>query len=255
MIEGVTENQAIANPDNQVVLQNETLNDKELNFRRLEDQRNQEKEGRLRAELQAEKSQMQTDMIQQQFESLKQMMTPKEKDPLDEIEDLSELDPKKLKEILSRRDTNIRKETEESVLRRIEEDKKEKKRTDFLKILQEKYDDFDSVMNKEVVERFREQEPDALDALFAIEDPYVRCEKSYKLIKKKLGNKTQDQTNNIKDRIEENLTNPYMIRSSSVSPGAIDFDVRSVSKKQEAYAKLKAAQRRPIGSGQASISR
>lgn len=255
MIEGVTENQAIATPDNENVLQNETLNDKELNFRRLEDQRNQEKEGRLRAELQAEKSQMQTEMIQQQFESLKNMMTPKEKDPLDEIEDLSELDPKKLKEILSKRDMNIRKETEESVLRRIEENKNENKRTNFLKILQEKYDDFDSVMNKEVVERFKEQEPDALDALFAIEDPYVRCEKAYKFIKKRVGNKTQETTSTIKDRIEENLKNPYLLRSSSVSPGAVDFDVKSVSDKQKAYAKLKAAQRRPIGSGQVSLSR
>lgn len=254
MIEGVTENQAIATPDNQDVLQNETQNDKELNFRRLEDQRNQEKEGRLRAELQAEKSQMQTEMLQQQFESLKKMMTPKEKDPLDDIEDLSELDPKKLKEILSIRDTNIRKETEDSVLRRIEENKKEKKRTDFLKILQEKYDDFDSVMNKEVVERFKEQEPDALDALFAIEDPYVRCEKAYKFIKKRIGNKTQEQPS-IKDRVEENLKNPYLIPSSSASSAGGDFNVRSSADKQKAYAKLKAAQRRPIGSGHASLSR
>ncbi len=247
MIEGVTENQALANPD-EVQLQKESQSNKELNFRRLEAQRDQEKEARMRAE-------MQTDMLRKEFESLKTMMTPKEKDPLDEIQDLSELDPRKLKEILSKRDTAIRKEAEDSALRRLEERQKELKRTNFRDVLREKYDDYDEVMNKDVVASIQEQEPDAIDALSSIEDPYVRCEKAYKFIKKRIGNHAQEQKNTIKDTVEENMRNPYMIPGSSGSPSAVDFDVKSPAAKKAAYAKLKAAQRRPLGNGQPSFAR
>ncbi len=248
MNEGVMENQEIATSDKKEQLQRENVSDKELNFRRLEAQRDQEKEARMRAE-------MQTEMILKEMESIKTMMKPKEKDPLDEIQDLSELEPRQLKEILSRRDSIVRREAEESALHRFEEKQKELKRTNFRDVLRDKYGDYDEVMNQDVVSSIQEQEPDAIDAISSIEDPYVRCEKAYKFIKKKRANQPQSHKTTIQDTVEENLKNPYMIPGSSGSSAAVDFDVRSPSAKKAAYAKLKAAQRRPIGNGQPSLSR
>ena len=248
MTEGVIDNQALATPDKEVSLQKENVSDKELNFRRLEAQRDQEKEARMRAE-------MQTDMLRKEFETLKTMMKPKEKDPLDDIQDLSELEPRQLKEILSRRDTLVRKEAEESALRRFEERQKELKRTNFRDVLRDKYLDFDEVMNQDVITSIQEQEPDAIDAISSIEDPYVRCEKAYKFIKNKRASNPQEPGKTIQDTIQENLRNPYLIPGSSGSPSAVDFDVRSPTAKKAAYAKLKAAQRQPLGGGHPSFRR
>lgn len=238
MSEGVNDNQDVAQPGKEL-LEKESRNDKELNFRRLEAMRDQEKEARMRAEMEAQ-------MLRKEFETLKTMMTPKEKDPLDDIQDLSELEPRKLKEILSRRDQNLRKEAEESALLRFEEKQKEMKRTNFLETLRDKYSDYDDVMNQDIVAKIQEQDPDAIDAISSIEDPLVRREKAYKFIKKRIASQPQENSQTIKEKVEANLQNPYMIPGNSGSPSAVDFDVSSPSAKRTAYAKLKAAQRRPI---------
>lgn len=247
MTEGVIGNQELAKPEQEERLQ-ENRSDKELNFRRLEAMRDQEKEARMRAEMEAQ-------MLRKEFEQLKTMMTPKEKDPLDEIQDLSELEPRKLKEILSKRDQMLRKEAEESALRRFEEKQKEYKRTNFLEVLKEKYPDYDEIMNQDVVARVQEQEPDAIDAISSIEDPLLRREKAYKFIKKRIASHPQEKKPSIKETVEENMKNPYLIQGASGSPSAMDYDLSSPARKKEAYAKLKAAQRRPLGNGQPSIAR
>lgn len=243
MENGVNDTQDVATPEKTERLQNENRNDKELNFRRLEAQRDQEKEARMRAE-------MQTEMLKKEFDSLRTMMQPKEIDPLDEIQDLSELEPRKLKEILSKRDQILRKEAEDSAIRRFEEKQKENKRANFLTVLRDKYSDYDDVMNEDVVAQIQEQEPDAIDAISSIEDPLMRREKAYKFIKKRIASHSSEKKASIQEKVEENLSNPYMIPGTSGAPSPMDYDLGSPSARKAAYAKLKAAQRRPLGSGQ-----
>lgn len=242
MTNSVTDTQDVANSGNNDSQSDPQLSNKELNFRRLEAQRDQEKEARMRAE-------MQNEAIKKEVESLKEFMRPKEKDPLDDIQDLSELEPSKLKEILAYRDQKVRREAEDAALKRFEDKQKEYKRANFRDDLRGKYNDYDDVMNQDVLTKVQEVEADALDAISSIEDPYVRCEKAYKFVKNKLGSIKEEKKPSINERVAENLQNPYMIPGMSGSPAAIEFDVRSSSAKKEAYEKLKAAQRRPIGGG------
>lgn len=245
--DGVIDNQNVASSDNKDSLIDPQVSNKELNFRRLEADRDQEKEARIRAEIQNESS-------IKELESLKEFMRPQEKDPLDDVQDLSELEPAKLKEILSYRDKKIRREAEEAALKKFDERIKEQKRANFRDDLRNKYNDYDSVMNQEVISKLQEKEAEALDAISSIEDPYVRCEKAYKFVKNKIKSIETEKTPSIHEKVQENQQNPFMIPGTSGSPAAIDFDVNSVSAKRDAYAKLKAAQRRPIGSGNSPYS-
>lgn len=222
----------------------ESLSNKELNFRRLEAEREKEREARIRAE-------MQTEAMQRELKKIEEMLKPKEVDPLDNIQDISDLDPQKLKAILSQRDANFKREAREFTKEILKEEREQDKKTNFRDHLRRQYQDYDSVMNEQTIAAIQEREPDAVDAISAIEDPYVRCEKAYHFFKKRLAKQEEKPVESVKAKVEENMSNPYMIPAGSATPpySGVEFDVRSPSKRKEAYDKLKAAQRRPIGNG------
>jgi hypothetical protein len=235
---GVT-GQGSAKPEDREALTKESASDKELNFRRLEAVRDQEREARIRAE-------MQTESLMKEIDSIKTMLAPKEKDPLEEIEDIADLDRNKLKHILNQREAMLQKKFDQSLPQRFEEYERNKKRTNFREALRERYSDYDSVMNQDVLSQLPERDAEVIEAISAIEDPYVRCEKAYKYVKKHKA-ASDSHAEALKQKVEENQTNPYYFPSSQgSSPSAMDFDLNSKSAKEAAYAKLKAAQRKGI---------
>lgn len=238
MTEGVTK-QDVAKPDDKAVV-NSGLSDKEINFRKVEALREQEREARIKAELQ-------NDLLRNELESIKQMLQPKEKDYLDDLQDISDLDPAKFKAILAQKEAQFKKEAKQIAKSAIDEHEQQKRKTNFRDELRRQYHDYDSVMNEQMIAHISETEPDALGAISAIEDPYVRCEKAYHFFKKKMPTQKQELPS-IKEKVEENAMNPYMIAASSAAPpyAAVEFDVRSSSARKDAYEKLKAAQRRPL---------
>jgi len=238
MNQGVND-QAPAKPEEKGAQVQEPLSDKELNFRRLEAARDKEREARIRAE-------MQTENLMKEIESIKTMLIPKEKDPLEEIEDIADLDRNKLKEILSKREAQLQKKFEQALPQKFEEYERNKRRTNFRDALRERYQDYDAVMNQENLTAIQEKEPDAIEAISAIEDPYIRCDKAYLFVKKRLKERKPD-SEALKQKVEENQQNPYYFPSGQGSaPYAVDFDVRSKEAKKAAYAQLKAAQRKGI---------
>lgn len=234
-------------PDNKTA-PNEGLSNKELNFRRLEAEREKEREARIRAEMQAE-------AMQRELKKIEEMLKPKEVDALDNLQDISDLDPQKLKAILSQREANFKREAREFTKEILKEEREQDKKTNFRDHLRRQYQDYDSVMNEQTIAAIQEREPDAVDAISAIEDPYVRCEKAYHFFKKRLAKQDAKPVESVKEKVQENMMNPYLIPAGSATPpySGVEFDVRSASKRKEAYEKLKAAQRRPIGNGSMAV--
>ncbi len=216
--------------------------DKELNFRRLEALKDQERERAIRAEAQNE-------MLKRDLESIKNSLMPAEKDPLDEIEDFS--DPEKVRSAYktswNKREARLKKEAEDIADRRIEQKLKEREDANWLGRLKSEYRDYDEVLNDDTVARLAESNPNFVQAVMQIPDEYARRKVVYELLKKE---KPKAESPSIKEKVEENARNPFFIPPSQGTPPAVDYDLQSPSSRQAAYAKLKAAQRRPIGGGQ-----
>lgn len=251
MIEGVNNQVDSAKPDENGAQVKEQLSDKELNFRRLEAARDKERDARDREREARLKAEMQNEMLKQELENIKQMLQPKDQDLFEGIENLSDLDSSKFKEILSKREEQIEKRFEKTLTQKLDEIERNKRRTNFRDELRKVYQDYDKVMNEDVIATIQEREPEAVAAISAIEDPYVRCESAYKFFRKHLAAPQKQETASIKERVEENMLNSYFVPSGQgSSPSAVEFDLRSKSARQAAYDKLKAAQRRPVGNGQ-----
>ena len=195
---------------------------------------------------------MESEELKKRLDHIEQMMQPKEKDLLDDMQDITDLDPAKFRAILSDREAKQERKAEQIAKAAIQKHEQEKKKTNFREELRRQHQDYDTVMNEQTIAYFSERDPEAVEAITAIEDPYVRCEKAYNYFKKRMPAK-EDKLS-IKEKVEENSQNPYMIPVGSGVPpqGAINFDVRSLTAQKAAYAKLKEAQRRPIGNGQAT---
>lgn len=243
MEEGVT-NQEAAVPEEKAQVE-QRVSDKEHNFRRLEAAREAEREARIRAE-------MELQMLRGEMQEIKSMLRPREKDPLDDVEDY--VDPARLKAKLEleraafeRKAKDIAKSTYDELKR--EDQEKEKK--DFMTRLKREYPDYDAIMNENTLASLEKIDPLFVDTVLAIPDDYERRKKTYAKIKSL---PKQEPKASIKERVEENQKNPYYIPAGSGASGglpSIEFDVSSKTARESAYAKLKAAQRRPITGGHA----
>jgi len=238
MTEGV-QDQEIATPD-----KSSSPSDKELNFRRLEALRDSEREGRIRAEIQAES-------LKAELNRLAQSLVPPEKDPLDDAEEY--VDSTRLKQKLAqeraaseRRAKEIAKETYEH--HRLEDEKK-----NYLNRLRLEFRDFDDVMTPESIGALEKNEPSFVKAVKQIPDDYEKCKLAYEHLKGKAA-VPQAPRQSIKETVEENARNPYYIPPGSGNPSAVEFDIRSKEAREQAYAKLKAAQRRPLQGGGPSLA-
>lgn len=230
--------QESASPEKTEVSQG--LSDKEINFRRLEAARDADREARIRAEMAAE--QMRSELME-----IKQMLAPKDIDPLDGVEDY--VDPARLKAKLEKERSHFKKEAKEIAERTYEEHKKKDDAANFLSRLKSDFRDYDEVMNETNIIQLEKTDPVFLEAAMEVSDDYKRRQMTYKKIKSMQVAKPANEGMSIKEKVEENTKNPYFIAPSSGTPSAVEFDTRSRSAREKAYEQLKAAQRRPIGNG------
>lgn len=235
MTEGVTEKEIAAPKE----ITQEGPSDKEINFRKLEAAREAEREARIRAEMQAE-------AMRNELQEIKQMLQPKEADPLDGVEDY--VDPARLRAKLEKVSANLKKEAKEIAKQTIREELEQEEKRNFLHRLKSQYPDYDQVMNEANIANLESIDPVFIETVLEVPDEYARRLKTYKKLKNlQQAAPKAEEKQSIKDKVEENARNPYYIAPSMATPSAVDFDIKSPQSRQQAYEKLKAAQRRPIG--------
>ncbi len=231
MTEGVT-TQASAEPEQKA------SSDKELNFRRLEEARNKDRENSIRLE-------MQNEMLQSELTQIKEYMKPKEADPFDDVDEL--IDPE-LKRKLQKKFDNLGSSLErkageiaERKYQEIQDRKEEADRKNFLPKLQSRYNDFDDVMSEGNIIEFGKEDPVFLQTVLMVPDEYKKREMLYQKIK---NSKAGVKTPTVQDKVQANQRNPYFIPSGSApTTSAIDFDLNAPGAREAAYSKLKAAKR------------
>lgn len=237
MTEGVKEQEAAA-PEKEKA--HEGLSDKEINFRKLESAREQDREARIRAEMKAE-------AMEQELQEIKAMLQPKEQDPLDGIED-DYIDAKVLRAKLERERAHLKKEAKEIAKQTIREERESEEKRNFLQRLKSQFSDYDQVMNESNIANLEQIDPVFLETVLEVPDDYARRLKTYKKLKSlQSAKQKQDDKVSIKEKVDENAKNPYYIPPSAATPAAVDFDIKSKNARQQAYEKLKQAQRNPIG--------
>jgi len=219
----------------------EALSNKELNFRRLEAAREAEREARIKAEMQAE-------AMRRELADIKEMLKPKETDPLDDVEDY--VDPARLRAKLEKERARSNKEARAIAEQIYEEHKQKDEKENFLPRLKMQYPDYDQVMNETNLAALEQADPVFIKAILANKDEKERRMLAYEKIKSMQVQQKPKTEPSIKERVEENSKNPYYIQPTvGTSASAIDFDISSKSAREAAYAKLKAAQKLPIGGG------
>lgn len=240
MLEGV--NTDVANPET-TAQDSEGFNSKEYNFRQLEASREAEREARIRAEMEAE-------MMRRELSEIKNYLKPQEKDPLDEVEDY--VDAPRLKAKLDKERIRNLEEAKKIAKQIYEEQKREDEKRNFLERLKGQFADYDQIMSEKNIANLEKIDPVFIETVCSIEDDYQRRLKTYKKLKSLENSKRSDDKSSIKEKIEENARNPYYVSPSSGSPPAVEFDLKSNSARKEAYERLKAAQRNPIGNSVAN---
>lgn len=236
MTESVTE-EDVANPDKEAG--HESVDNKELNFRRLEAERQKDREARLKAEWESQQ-------LKQEIHNMKEMLKPKEKDPLDD----EDIDPdlrSKLQKIRERDRQELLKASRDIARQTFEEEKGRDKRENPIGVLRKEYADYDQYMNDSTIQELEQTHPEFTQALLNMSDDYERRKLAYNFVKK---NKSQKPTVSVQDKVKENQQNPYYTPASAGTPSAADFDIRSPAAREAAYRQLKANQKRPIGIGQ-----
>lgn len=238
MVDGVI-NQALAEPEiKKEDKTQQSISDKEINFRRLENQRDEERERRIKAEMEAQ-------LLKQRMDQIEKQLQPKESDPLDGVEDY--VDPERLKAVLRQERTALKKEAEEIAERKMREMRLQDEKLNHVSKLRSEFRDYDEVMNEGNIARLEQSNPVFLKAVLQIQDDYERKKLAYEYLKQSTPKVTESPS--IKEKVDENLRNPYYIPSGSGTPMAVEFDLSSDKSRKDAYAKLKQAQRKPIGSG------
>lgn len=208
------------------------------NFERLERAKEEERERRVKAEMDAA-------LLKQRLEMLEQKLQPQEQDPLDGVEDY--VDKDRFKAAIEQNNRRLKKEAEEIAERKLKEWKQQEYQQTHMQRLQSEYPDYGQIMTQDNVARFEQSHPEFVQSLLHIQDDYERKKLAYNFFKR--NTPKEEPKPSIKEKVEENKTNPYYIPSGSGVPSAVEFDLKSKSAREAAYAKLKAAQKNPIGSG------
>jgi hypothetical protein len=213
--------------------------DKELNFRKLEAAREAEKEARIRSEMREEQ-------LRKELQDIRAMLQPPEKDPLDDADEY--VDAAKLRAKLAKERAAYQKEAQEIAEKTYRQQRELEDKKNFLGRLKSEFHDFDQVMSDENLENLQKIDPFFIETAMALPDDYAKRKMTYQKIKHMEANKPKaEPAPTIQDKVAENAQNPFYIAPSVATPSAVDFDVKSPIAREQAYAKLKAAQRRPIG--------
>lgn len=244
MTTGVTD-QAIAAPE-QVVTQ-QAASDKELNFRRLEEARERDREERLKA-------QFERDALKQQLDAILQASKPKEPDILDGLEQDSYVDVAKFRAVQEKQRSIVLKEAEERARQAARDEFEQLNKKDYRRRLQSEFSDYNQVVTDESIKRFAEENPILADTLVQyVPDQFEQGKRIYLELKKSKAALQTEVKPSVQDKVTANQTNPFYHQGMSGATGTdIDFNVGDRSQRDAAYARLKAAQKNPVaprGSG------
>lgn len=235
MLDGVKD-QATASPEDKAQAQGFSDKARE-NFARLEAAKEAEKEARIRAEMKAEQA-------LQELNRLKSAPQPIEKDPLDDVEDY--IDKERLQQVRQKDRAAFKREAEEIARKTYEERALQDSKKQYLASLK----DYNQVMTPDNIARLEQTNPYLAQKILNMPDPEEQRILAYETIKASMPKVEQQvPVQSIKEKVEENQRNPYYIPSGSGTPTGVEYDLRSQSSREAAYAKLKAAQRNPIGNG------
>lgn len=222
--------------------QTQEVSNKELNFRKLESEREKEKEQRIRLETELQ-------MVRSQMSEIQNSFKPKEPDPFDDLDEY--VDPEVKKRILQKFEkTNSSFEKRAMEIARqeyqkIQSEKEEEKRKDFLTTLRKTYSDYDEVMNEANLKILNDADPIFIEGTLQIQDEFKRRELAYKKIKTL---KKEETKQSISDKVAQNQRNPYHIPSHAAPTStAIHQDLNTRESREAAYKRLKDAQKNPIG--------
>ena len=208
------------------------------NFERLEKARDDARE-------RANKAEMEAALLKQRLEIQEQRNIPQEKDPLEGVDDY--VDPARLKAVLDQERKKMAKEADIIVERRLKEFKQQEQQHNHMSKLRNENRDYDDVMNEKNIVAMEQTNPEFVQSLLHIQDDYERKKLAYNYLKR--NKPVSEPQTSIREKVEENARNPYHIPSGSGVSSAVDYDLKSPQSREAAYAKLKAAQRNPIGSG------
>lgn len=214
------------------------------NFRRLEALRDAERERAFKAETESA-------LLKQKLELYEQKNAP-ESDPLDGVEDY--VDPTRHKASLAALEKRMKREAEEIAERKLREYRNKEHQTNHMQRLKSEFNDFSAVMTQENVVALEAENPEFVQSLLHIQDDYERKKLAYNFMKRsKKALTSSEPPPSIKSKVAENQANHYYHPTSTATPApqmdAVEFDISTPKARQAAYAKLKTAQRRPIGGG------
>lgn len=185
-------------------------------------------------------------LLQQQQQALNQLQArfAPPQDEFDTLPDDELLDKGRVKRLLERERANLRKEAEEiarQTYQKIDSENYQQK-------LYSQFPDYDQVVSAENAEKLQVNDPEFMSLLAEVKDEYKRREMAYKKMKK-LASIEEKPKVKAQEVVEENrkIAGSYFTpagQGPSANPYAFEFDVRSKDAKAQAYAKLKAAQKR-----------
>lgn len=211
-------------------------NDQEINFaalrkktESLEAQLHESEQERLQQRQLLEQMQARFQPAQDEFDSL----------PADEL-----IDKAKLQRIREKDRENYRKEAAQVARETYAQFDNE----NFANKLRFAYPDYDQVVNESNAEKLQAQDPEFMSLLAEVKDDFKRREMAYKKMKKISQGKEEPKVKT-QDVVNENRQasgNFYAPSGQGPmnNPYAFEFDVRNPQARSQAYAKLKAAQKR-----------
>lgn len=207
-------------------------NDKEFNFARLR----QEKE---RAVAVAQEAMADKERLQQEIEKVRaqasKMRTPEFEED-DEVDDEPYVNRKGLKRVLSKLDQSIESKIDEraqAIARKILEEDRQK---NFVFQLKSEYRDFGDVVTADTLEKLNQKNPRMASIIDRMPDGYEKGQMVYETIKEMGLHKKPEPS--VKDKVEQNLRNPYYYPTTS-GQGSTPMGDFSPAGKKAAYEKIK----------------
>lgn len=226
--ENVTEQEAVQPADTTV--QDSSRSDKDKNFERL----------RNKLESLESEAHESREVIKKQNELLERMQTAFSSSPQDS-DDYERMDAE---DFISKKHLNKWEQRSQEKFKQLAEKAiQEYEKKNYIQKLHHAYPDYEDVVSTENVKKLEQDDPEYAQLLAEVKDDYKRREMAYKRIKKAQKNSITAQ-----QVVEENKAKNYYYspagQGSSYNSHAIEFDVRNKSARQQAYERLKSAQKR-----------
>ena len=209
--------------ENQAQATDAKANDKEINFRKQQQmyERQLDEERAARAVLEKKL---------QERESSKKPHDDEEDDASDE----PYVDKKRLKREIKSFGSQIREETQKEVQNAVQQALAQERKNSFLK----QNNDFDQIMQPEVLQKFIEKHPDVAENILAMPESFERQKLVYANIKALGLHKKEEAKPSIQQTIDANRRSPYYQPSGvGTAPYAAGGDFSPAGQKS-AYAKL-----------------